>query len=102
MLLGAMLLNPEAVGTAIEILKDDAASVFYAEPHQLVYNAIVGLYRDAYAELLRAPITAPSPDAYDREPGESAADVATRRLADMQALLERHADEVCAVSTGFS
>lgn len=45
--LGAMLLNPEAVGTAIEILKDDAASVFYAEPHQLVYNAIIGLYRDS-------------------------------------------------------
>ena len=56
----------------------------------------VGLYRDAYAELLRAPITAPSPDAYDREPGESWADVAQRRLADMQALLERHAHEVCA------
>jgi adenosylmethionine-8-amino-7-oxononanoate aminotransferase len=57
----------------------------------------VGLYRDPYAELLRAPITAPSPDAYEREPGESAADVAARRLADMQALLERHAHEVCAV-----
>ena len=45
--LGAMLLNPEAVGTAIEILKDDAVGAFYAEPHQLIYTAIVGLYRDA-------------------------------------------------------
>jgi replicative DNA helicase len=45
--LGAMLLNPEAVGTAIEILKDDAVGAFYAEPHQLIYTAIAGLYRDA-------------------------------------------------------
>ena len=45
--LGAMLLNPEAVGTAIEVLKEDAAGVFYAEPPQLIYGAIVGLYRDA-------------------------------------------------------
>ncbi|MDZ4859876.1 MAG: replicative DNA helicase [Candidatus Hydrogenedentes bacterium] len=45
--LGAMLLNPEAVGTAIEVLKDDAASVFYAEPHQLIYDGILKLYRSA-------------------------------------------------------
>ena len=57
----------------------------------------VGLYRDPYVELLQAPLTAPSPDAYERSPGESWADVARRRLDDMQALLERHADEVCAV-----
>jgi len=45
--LGAMLLNPEAVGTAIEILKDDAANIFYVEPHQLVYDGILKLYRNA-------------------------------------------------------
>ena len=57
----------------------------------------VGLYRDPYVELLQAPLTAPSPDAYERAPGESWADVARRRLDDMKALLERHADDVCAV-----
>ena len=31
----------------------------------------VGLYRDPYVELLQAPLTAPSPDAYERSPGES-------------------------------
>ncbi|GMU92744.1 MAG: replicative DNA helicase [Candidatus Hydrogenedentota bacterium] len=43
--LGAMLLNPEAVGTGIEILKDDPANTFYSEHHQLVYSAVLSLYR---------------------------------------------------------
>ncbi len=43
--LGAMLLNPEAVGTAIEVLREEAGDVFYVEAHQHVYSAIVTLYR---------------------------------------------------------
>jgi len=43
--LGAMLLNPEAVGAAIEILKANAADVFYVEAHQHVYEAAVLLYQ---------------------------------------------------------
>ncbi len=43
--LGSMLLNSDAVGTAIEVLQDDASVVFYAEAHQYIYNAMVGLYR---------------------------------------------------------
>ncbi len=42
--LGAMLLNPDAVGTAIEVLSDKATDAFYVEAHQLIYNAMVGLY----------------------------------------------------------
>ena len=57
----------------------------------------VPLYRDTYAPLLLAPLFAPSPDAYERAPGESAADCARRRLGELRALLERHAHEVCAV-----
>lgn len=57
----------------------------------------VALYRETYAPLLLQPVFAPSPDAYDTEPGESAADCAQRRLGDMRALLERHAHETCAV-----
>ena len=43
--LGAMLLNPEAVGSAIEILHEDAADVFYSDAHQHVYAAIISLFR---------------------------------------------------------
>ncbi len=57
----------------------------------------VPLYRATYAPLLLQPLFAPSPDAYEAEPGESAAACATRRLGEMRALLECHAHEVCAV-----
>ncbi|MEO7324474.1 MAG: adenosylmethionine--8-amino-7-oxononanoate transaminase [Dokdonella sp.] len=57
----------------------------------------VALYRETYAPLLLAPIFAPSPDAYEREPGESAADCAQRRLGELRAILERDAGEVCAI-----
>ncbi len=57
----------------------------------------VALYRKTYAPLLLTPELAPSPDIYEGEPGESPRDIATRRLGDMRALLERHAHETCAV-----
>ncbi|MEO8671295.1 MAG: adenosylmethionine--8-amino-7-oxononanoate transaminase [Tahibacter sp.] len=57
----------------------------------------VELYRNTYSPLLLVPILAPSPDAYLAEPGETAGDVATRRLEEMRALLSAHAHETCAV-----
>ncbi|WP_049623409.1 adenosylmethionine--8-amino-7-oxononanoate transaminase [Frateuria defendens] len=57
----------------------------------------VALYRKTYAPLLLTPILAPSPDAYQGEPGESPAEVAARQLVELRALLERHAHETCAV-----
>jgi adenosylmethionine---8-amino-7-oxononanoate aminotransferase len=57
----------------------------------------VELYREIYQPLLMDVITAPTPDAYDREPGETDDDCARRGIAGMEALLERHADETCAV-----
>jgi len=57
----------------------------------------VALYRKTYAPLLLTPILAPSPDAYEGEPGETPARVAARRLAELRTLLERHAHETCAV-----
>lgn len=57
----------------------------------------VALYRKTYAPLLLTPILAPSPDAYQREAGESWESVAQRRLVEMRAILQRHAHEVCAV-----
>ncbi len=57
----------------------------------------VALFKDTYQPLLLTPITVPSPDCYQRAPGESCADYSTRMFAHMEATLERYADEVCAV-----
>jgi adenosylmethionine-8-amino-7-oxononanoate aminotransferase len=57
----------------------------------------IALYRTTYAPLLLEPVFAPSPDAYEAEPGESAADCARRRLDELRAILERSAGEICAV-----
>ncbi|UXI67569.1 adenosylmethionine--8-amino-7-oxononanoate transaminase [Tahibacter amnicola] len=57
----------------------------------------VALYRNTYAPLLLEPILTPSPDAYEGEPGATPAETATRRLSDLRRILERHADETCAV-----
>lgn len=57
----------------------------------------VALYRKTYAPLLLTPFLAPSPDAYEGEPGESAEQTSVRRLGELRTLLERHAHETCAV-----
>ncbi len=57
----------------------------------------VALYRKTYAPLLLTPFLAPSPDAYQGEPGETPPRVAARRLQELRVLLERHAHETCAV-----
>ena len=57
----------------------------------------VALYKDIYAPLLMDVITAPSPDCFDREPGESWESCSRRRFAPMRAVLERHAHETAAV-----
>ncbi len=57
----------------------------------------VALYKDIYAPLLMDVITAPSPDGYAREPGESAESHSRRMFAPMRELLERHAHEAAAV-----
>ncbi|HYC10117.1 MAG TPA: adenosylmethionine--8-amino-7-oxononanoate transaminase [Steroidobacteraceae bacterium] len=57
----------------------------------------VELYKEIYRPLLMEVITVPSPDCFDRAPGESWADHSRRRFADMEAAHARHAHEVCAV-----
>lgn len=57
----------------------------------------VALYKDTYEPLLLQAITVPSPDAYQREEGESARDVAERMFVHMEEALAKHANEVCAV-----
>ncbi|KAF1046905.1 MAG: Adenosylmethionine-8-amino-7-oxononanoate aminotransferase [Herbaspirillum frisingense] len=55
------------------------------------------LFRAPYESLLRPAHIAASPDARLAGPGESAADVAARALADMEQLLQRHHGRIAAV-----
>jgi len=57
----------------------------------------VELYKQTYHPLLMETFTAPSPDCYHREPGESWHDYSTRQFGKMELLLAAHADEICAV-----
>ena len=57
----------------------------------------VPLYRSTYAPLLGDPIFVASPDCYERDSGESWRAYSLRRLDDMRAALQNHADTVCAV-----
>jgi adenosylmethionine---8-amino-7-oxononanoate aminotransferase len=57
----------------------------------------VALYKETYEPLLLQPISARSPDCYQREAGESWENCSQRAFADMERLLEQHAHEVCAV-----
>ncbi|CAH9019248.1 adenosylmethionine--8-amino-7-oxononanoate transaminase [Candidatus Nitrosacidococcus sp. I8] len=57
----------------------------------------VALYKETYKLLLMDVITVPSPDCFYREAGESEADYTKRQFSHMEATLERHHEEVCAV-----
>jgi adenosylmethionine-8-amino-7-oxononanoate aminotransferase len=57
----------------------------------------VELYKDIYRPLLMEVLTAPTPDAWLREPGETDEACAGRAVAAMDELLGRHAAETCAV-----
>lgn len=57
----------------------------------------VGLYKSTYEPLLLQPITAPSPDAYLREEGETEADFADRQADQLERLLQKHSGDTCAV-----
>ena len=50
----------------------------------------IALFREAYAPLVRLAATVASPDARQAEAGESAADVAARAAAALEAWLEQH------------
>jgi len=57
----------------------------------------VDLFKDIYRPLLLDVYTAPSPDCFDREPGETWEECSRRRFQAMRELLERHANEIAAV-----
>lgn len=57
----------------------------------------VALYKETYRPLLLSTITAPSPDCFYREPGESCADYGLRRFAEIEQILAEQADTISAV-----
>jgi len=57
----------------------------------------VALYKQIYQPLLLDVLTAPSPDAYEREPGESPEAHARRKFVAMESILQQHAHELAAV-----
>ncbi|KAB2968615.1 adenosylmethionine--8-amino-7-oxononanoate transaminase [Zoogloea sp.] len=57
----------------------------------------VAIFRDAYAPLVRSSTSVASPDARLAAPGESAAEVARRAAAALEAHLAEHADETAAL-----
>ncbi len=57
----------------------------------------VELYKEIYKPLLMDVITVPSPDCFEREPGESWEEHSRRKFALMEITLARHANEISAV-----
>jgi len=57
----------------------------------------VPLYKQTYEPLLLDVITVPSPDCYEREPGESWHDHSLRKFDAMETVLAAHAQETAAV-----
>ncbi len=57
----------------------------------------VPLYKETYHPLLMDVITVPGPDCFYREQGEDWATYTERQFAHMEATLQQHADQVCAV-----
>ncbi len=73
------------------------ANSYHGETLGALAVGSVELYKAIYRPLLMDVITAPSPDAYLREPGESAADCARRQFAALERILAEGADEIAAV-----
>jgi adenosylmethionine-8-amino-7-oxononanoate aminotransferase len=57
----------------------------------------IAIFREAYAPLVRLAATVPSPDARGAQDGESAADVARRSAAALEAWLAGHHEETAAL-----
>jgi adenosylmethionine---8-amino-7-oxononanoate aminotransferase len=57
----------------------------------------IALYKEIYRPLLLNPITVPSPDCSSREEGEEWVSYTRRMFSYMEAALERHSHETCAV-----
>lgn len=73
------------------------ANAYHGETLGALSVSDVPLYKSTYGPLLLDVITAPSPDCYHREPGQSWEDYSRQQFILMEAILEQHADEIGAV-----
>jgi len=73
------------------------ANSYHGETLGALAAGNVTLYKDVYQPLLMDVITAPSPDCYLREAGETCPNYARRAMLSMRELLEANAGRVCAV-----
>jgi adenosylmethionine-8-amino-7-oxononanoate aminotransferase len=70
----------------------------------------VALFRDAYGPLIQSCHVVSSPDARNARPGETAADVAARSIAELRTLFEQRSEKIAAIiveplvqcATGFA
>jgi adenosylmethionine-8-amino-7-oxononanoate aminotransferase len=73
------------------------ANSYHGETLAALAVGNVELYKKTYEPLLMTTFTAPSPDAYLAEPGESAESCALRAAAKMEKILAQRHEEICAV-----
>lgn len=73
------------------------ANSYHGETLGALAVGSVELYKAIYRPLLMDVITVASPDASDGEAGETAADIARRRAAELEAVLAEQADAIAAV-----
>lgn len=73
------------------------ANSYHGETLAALAVGNVDLYKKTYEPLLMTTFTAPSPDAYLAEPGESAEQYALRAADGMEQILARHGEDICAV-----
>lgn len=73
------------------------ANSYHGETLATLSVGDVDLYKSTYKPLLMDVFTAPSPDAYLREEGESDEDCARRQFEKMRAILADNHEEICAV-----
>jgi adenosylmethionine-8-amino-7-oxononanoate aminotransferase len=73
------------------------ANSYHGETLGALAVGSVDLYKEIYRPLLMDVLTAPSPDCYDRAPGEDWEAHSRRAFEPMRRLLEEHADQLAAV-----
>jgi adenosylmethionine-8-amino-7-oxononanoate aminotransferase len=73
------------------------ANSYHGETLGALAVGSVDLYKEIYRPLLMDVLTAPSPDCYERAPGEDWEAHSRRAFESMRRLLEEHADQLAAV-----
>lgn len=85
------------IGEAKKTKFVNLANSYHGETLAALSVGDVALYKEIYQPLLMDVFTAPSPDCYYREAGESWEAYSLRQFEAMEKLLKKHHHEVCAV-----